>query len=532
MDVGRKREFGDFQTPPELAALACRRIATLCPTPQTIVEPSCGQGSFLLAALDQFPAAQRVLGVEINAAHISELETRLRERRGTRSVVLRHGDFFQLDWTELLQSAAEPVLVIGNPPWVTNSDLGTMASTNLPRKTNVDHLAGLAALTGKSNFDVSQWLLRQLGEQLDGRCGTLAMLCKTAVARKVLAGLWNQGCQIDRAELVRIDAARWFGAAVDACLLVCRFASARHSARAAVFANLDARHPDAWLGWRDGTLVADADRYERWRWLRAEDRAAGRNSRPARFESTGDGDAPLIWRSGIKHDCAAVMELRNEGRLWRNGLGERVDVEPCRVFPLIKGSDVAHDRVATPARSLLVTQHSLQSETADLQQSAPRTWAYLLSHAARLDGRKSSIYRGRARFAQFGVGPYAFAPYKVAACGLYKSPRFCVVGPVGGQPVCCDDTIYFLPSDTRAVAESLATLLDSQPAREFFASQLFPDAKRPLTAELLRRLDLPRLAAHLGIDLSAPLTPRPEYKSRRLPERSCPSSNSAETDVA
>ena len=61
-----------------------------------------------------------------------------------------------------------------------------------------------------------------------------------------------------------------------------------------------------------------------------------------------------------------------------------------------------------------------------------------------------------------------------------------------------DDTCYFVPCQTQAEAELLATMLNSEPAREFYSAFLFWDAKRPITVELLRRLDLQKLAVELG----------------------------------
>jgi len=76
--------------------------------------------------------------------------------------------------------------------------------------------------------------------------------------------------------------------------------------------------------------------------------------------------------------------------------------------------------------------------------------------------------------------------------------RFQVVGPEAGRPVVFDDTCYFMACRCRVEAERVAALLGSDIAGEFFAALVFWDAKRPITAELLRRLDIRRLARELG----------------------------------
>jgi hypothetical protein len=303
------------------------------------------------------------------------------------------------------------------------------------------------------------------------------MLCKTSVARRVLGYGWGAGWRIAAAAIYRIDSARQFGAAVDACLLVCELGAAG-APRCAVFDRLDAAQPAGELGYVDGQLVADLARYRRWQHLA--------------------GESPYPWRSGIKHDCAAVMELRRVGDQLCNGHGEAVALEAELVYPMLKGSELARDGDAPPGRAMLVPQRAIGEDTAPIAHAAPRAWHYLERHRAAFDRRASTIYRGRPAFSIFGVGDYTFAPWKVAISGLYKKLRFRVVGPDAGRPVVFDDTCYFVACGSRAEAELVGALLASEPAREFFAAFIFWDAKRPITVELLRRLDLRRLAGELG----------------------------------
>ena len=121
---------------------------------------------------------------------------------------------------------------------------------------------------------------------------------------------------------------------------------------------------------------------------------------------------------------------------------------------------------------------------------APATWAYLEKHRARLDARRSRVYRGRPPFSIFGVGPYAFAPFKVAVSGLHGRVAFAVVGPVAGRPVMLDDTCYFLPYADEPSARRAAAALSSPVVADFFRGRLFPDEKRPVTKALLQSLDL------------------------------------------
>jgi len=125
-------------------------------------------------------------------------------------------------------------------------------------------------------------------------------------------------------------------------------------------------------------------------------------------------------------------------------------------------------------------------------------------HGEALDRRGSSIYRKRPRFSVFGVGDYTFAPWKVAISGFYKRLKFAVVGSSEGKPTVLDDTVYFVACRSEEEARSVASLLNSETAREFLSALIFWDAKRPITADLLSRLDLQALAREVGTEATVP----------------------------
>jgi len=479
IDNGTKtEEFGDFQTPPDLASRICRFLSEKGIVPASVLEPTCGVGNFLLAAVEQFPKLTTGLGIEINDTYVQKSREKLQAGSRAAKVQVVHESFFNVDWANVLRELPEPVLMVGNPPWVTNSALGALGSSNLPTKSNFQNHAGLEAITGKSNFDISEWMLIRLLEMLGGRRATLAMLCKTAVARKVLVHAWKNEISLSDAEIYPIDAAASFGAAVDACLLVCSLAPQSHNHDCRVYLHLGDRTPAATIGFHDGQLVADVPAYYRWRHLA--------------------GEEIYKWRSGVKHDCSKVMEIRKEGNRYRNGLDEVFELEDDFVYPMLKSSEVTNGQSKEPSRWMLVTQQTTGDETSVIREMAPKTWAYLQNHGELLDRRASSIYRNRPRFSVFGIGSYTFAPWKVAISGFYKKLQFAVVGPHCGKPVVLDDTSYFVPCRSEQEARYVAGLLNSPTAREFFSAYVFWDAKRPITIDLLRRLDLSALARELG----------------------------------
>lgn len=475
--LARKVEFGDFQTPIGLARAVVVQVVASGFRPASIVEPSCGVGNMLFAAADGFPEFVRAVGVEVQPRYAEALAERLSDRADRGRITVARADFFAHDWAGVLGELPGPVLVIGNPPWVTNAELSGGGSGNLPQKSNFQRHAGMDAITGKSNFDISEAMLLHLSRVLAGRDAVLAMLCKTNVARKLLMHVWQAGTPVQQPALYRIDSMAAFNASVDACLLLCHFGGARADLTAPVFAALGASSPIERIGFRDGRLLANAEMHDRWWHL--------------------EGEEIYRWRSGIKHDCSDVAELSGTFGNWRTGDGVPVDIEPDLVYPMLKASDLGNGKVLAPRRWMLVTQRTVGQDTSNIAAIAPRTWAYLQENGARMDRRASVIYKNRPRFSMFGVGEYSFSPWKVGIAGLYKKIDFKVIGPHEGKPVVLDDTCYSVPCRTQEEAEFVASLLNSEPSREFYSAFAFWDAKRPITVDLLRRLDLRRLAAAL-----------------------------------
>jgi len=474
-------EYGDFQTPRDLADTVAAFLRDLGILPSVIVEPTCGQGSFAIAANDVFRTARQIFAFDINAAYISDLQKQVNDARGGHWHVSQQ-DFFTFNWKDFFAPFGGEILVLGNPPWVTNAALGVIGSDNLPKKTNFQNHIGFAAKTGKANFDISEWMLIKLLEALDRKHGCLAMLCKTSTARKVLRHGWLNHYTIGRASLHLIDATMHFGVSVNACLLVVHTGVPDLVPTAGVYSDLTFDHKLTTFGLVGRDIVADVDEYNRLRDI--------------------DGINYYTWRSGVKHDASSAMEFKKSGDTLMNGFDEHIKIESTYLYPLLKSSDLANDRLI-PQRYVLVTQRKPDEDTENIRKTAPKTWAYLLRHANILDRRQSVIYQKRPRFSVFGVGDYTFSPWKVAISGFYKNCRFVVVGKHRNKPVVLDDTCYSIACGSEQEATFVCKLLNSDITKRFLHSLVFFDAKRPVTIDVLNRIDLKRIADRIGLETTA-----------------------------
>lgn len=472
LETKKRIEFGDFQTPNALAVRLCEYLYRLGLRPEIIIEPTCGVGAFVLAAAHTFTEAREVFGFEVNESYLDELRARLVGNPVAARVQLEYADFFTTDWNIKINSTHGRLLIVGNFPWVTNSSQGTIGGNNLPKKSNFLGFKGFDAISGKANFDISEWMLLDVLRWLSVRGGDVAMLVKTAVARKILAHAERLGHPVRNAIIVGIDAKKHFGVSVDACLLVIQLdPSTSSSYDYTIFENLEDRKGRK-VGHRQGLIVSDLDTFDACAFL--------------------VGQSPKRWRSGIKHDASAIMEFTRCISGYKNGLGEVVELEDLYLFPLLKGSDIGGNK-EWREKFVLVTQRAVGEDTNSIKILAPKTWDYLQAHADQLDTRGSKIYAKNPRFSIFGVGDYAFKPWRIAICGLYKTLRFRLVSPVSGHPVMFDDTVYYLSFDTKDEACQTLAALESQNATKLLSSLIFWDEKRPIKSSILNLLDWSRL---------------------------------------
>jgi len=477
------RHLGDWQTPAGLSAsvfdlLACRGVKW-----SRVLEPTCGTGSFVTAALAADPPPEELWGIDIQAGHLAKARAML--PADSHQVRLLERNIFEVDLGREIDWATDgPLLVVGNPPWVTNAELGSLGSDNLPKKSNIKRLSGLDAITGSANFDIAESITLKLISELASQQPTIALLLKTTVARNVLRHCHSVGWPVAYASIHRFDAKKSFGAAVDACLVIICCGGDDVIREVPVFGSLSATQHQHVMGFTDAGLVANVASYRR--------------------ASDIDGRAQVTWRQGVKHDAALVMELEGmPDGLLTNRLGEQVEVEPEHIFPLIKSTQLNHGHTAQTSRRVILPQRSLTDDTFRLRNTAPELWAYLKSHQDTFDARRSSIYRGKPPFAIFGVGDYTFTDYKIAVSGLHKQPRFRLVGPIDNKPVIFDDTSYMLACDDATQAAVLFTLLTCPTVAQLLRALMFPDSKRPVTKRLLQRVDL--LAVLAGSDKEAVL---------------------------
>lgn len=151
-----------------------------------------------------------------------------------------------------------------------------------------------------------------------------------------------------------------------------------------------------------------------------------------------------------------------------------------------------------PRKAVIITQKRIGENTNYIQEKFPKTWNYLNENLESFMNRKSSIYKNKPLFSIFSIGEYSFYPYKIAISGLYKNIKFNVLEPFLNKSIQVDDTCNFISCKNLEEAEILYKILNSSITTEILNSLIFWDSKRPITTEILNKIDLKKVAEELN----------------------------------
>ncbi len=468
-----KREYGDYQTPADFAEKVCTYLREYRHIdPSAVIEPTCGIGRFLKSSL--VFNADEYYGIEINPEYCNICEKTINSDK----VKIINADFFNFSSRALIHDKRQ-ILVIGNPPWVTNSTLSTLASDNLPIKINFKGLKGIDAMTGASNFDICEYIILQLIQEYRDTNTFISMLCKTSVARSIFQELKRTSVNFSSCDILEFDATKIFGISASACVLLIQLTETPASSDICNVYDFENPHAiKSQFGYYCGQFYSNL----------------------ASNTENLNGQSCFEWHQGVKHDCSKVMELTMNNGTLQNGQKETVLIENDIVFPLVKSSMFKAPIIHNFSKFVIVTQMKAREETMHIKYKLPKTWEYLIRNIEMFKNRKSSIYSGAPLFSMFGVGAYSYSKYKVGVSGFYKQPLFAVLYSDDEKPVMTDDTSYFICFDKYDMAYVAMLLLNSKKVQDFLTSIAFLDAKRPYTKKVLERIDFDKICASIAIN--------------------------------
>lgn len=347
-DEELKKEFGDYQTPEFFAKMVCKILRDkLNLNPNVVIEPTSGLGNFISATIDTFPNVSNVYGIEINSDYCAACRNQITDKR----LQIINNNFFTYEIEKLISK--KETLLVGNPPWATNSEL----KFNLPDKDNFKHLSGTDAITGASNFDICEYIILKLIEKSIGKNVSIAMLCKTSVARNVLLEIDRNNSPVCSVKMYNFNASKVFGISASACLFFIKMAVDNSCSRVCDVYDINVpevvKSQISYKGGKIRNMAVDAVDLE--------------------------GKCIVEWRQGVKHDCSGIMELvkKNE-EYYMNKNKEEIELEQTLIYPLMKSSSFKQPIIKSNfTQYVIVTQKKAREETDYIKELAPMTWKCL-----------------------------------------------------------------------------------------------------------------------------------------------------------
>ncbi len=491
-----RHDRGAYYTP---AWLARTILAGLDP-PESVLDPSCGAGAFLLAAVDRWWAGHppddwlpRLAGIELDplAVLATKVSLLLRLPLGPLQQSL-HLPIYQAD------AVLDPPpldrrfgAVVGNPPWVFWNHLAPDYRDRLRTAMEAHGLIatgqGTMGRLGAACKDLSMLFVHVSAARYLAPGGELVFILPQTVLQSTAGHEFRRLLLPDGTPLAWVSVDDWtavaafVGAAVKPVVVrLQKGASTRWPVPYRRFVRLGegddgprVRCEDCWARPSD-----PADEASFWSIdLVPEARTTSDNA--TRWPSRVGIDTKLegLFRLQVTGRGARGVLVRNVTRNNKSPMPElAAEVEAALVYPIVTGRSLLSRWGAAPDGCYLVP-HSPASgqrplDEATMARDHPLALAYLSAFRERLEQR--SIHRrwghGQPYYAVYNIGPYSFAPWRVvwkasgSAFGATVISRFDhpVLGP---RPLLAAKSVILLPFDAPEPAWFVCGLLNTTLAR-------------------------------------------------------------------
>jgi hypothetical protein len=450
--------LGEYYTPDWLVEHVLDRVGYSGEPGRRLLDPACGSGSFLLAAIARIRGRATGNG-EVEGADAGRLcQTILSnvaglEKSPLATLAARAGVLIAV--ADLLPHAGPvtvPVLrrdaildeadagqpgpvalggfdcIVGNPPWVAWDNMPDdyrRATRPLWQRYGLFSLSANAGRHGGAKKDLAMLLLYSAADRYLADGGQLAMVLSQTLLQTGQAGdgfrRFRLGPEGTPLEVRRVDdmvALRPFAdAATRTGVILLRKGE-------------PTRYPVPYTVWKPGGLTEEclAEPIDPARpgspWFVRPpglttpiERLFGPSDYVARLGANSGGANGLYWLEVLRStpEGLRVRNLAGEGK--RNVEPVECVVEPELIYPLLRWGDVGRYR-ATPGAHVLLPQDLARRTGLDPETMArryPRTLSYLSRFETLLTGR--AAYRryqgGRPFWSMYNVGTYTVAPYKV-----------------------------------------------------------------------------------------------------------------------
>ena len=532
---------GEYYTPRWLADFVLDEAGYDGAPGMRLLDPSCGPGVFLAAAIERAKAhapvaeppretARRILkdiqGFELNPRAVEAARCAYLEALGSLAQGISIDDVPVRCLDAVLQPPErEPFdLVVGNPPWVRWDFLSAetrQATLPLWKSYGLFSLAGFKTLLGGGKKDFSMLFTYVAADRYLRPGGTLAFVITQEVFKSKGAGEGFRRFRLGE------DGPPLSVTAVHDLVKVRPFKDAAN--KTAVLLLTKGRptvYPVPYYVWTldsSGSLERQA----------LEARPLGSDDGPWQTIAHGDAslsflDGPNAYRPMLGANAnpygvfwlevrralpGGLAEVRNLPELGKTPIPPVAAVmEAGPIYPALRGADVSRWHAAPRVHVLVVQDPATRCGYAEplLRARWPRVLEYLEQFRETLLSR--ALYRryhqqaGHPYYSQFNIAPETFAPFKVVWKRMTNDLAAAVVsewdGPLGAKLILPLETTAFIGLDNADEAHYLCAYLNSGVVRRFVKS--FSAAGRGFgTPSAIGRVRIPKFdpanPAHLKL---------------------------------
>lgn len=509
-----RHALGEYYTPRWLADHVLSEVGYHGQPGCRLLDPSCGSGTFLLAAIDRLRRNSPLDGEDLLATILGTITG---FDLNPVAVLSAQGNYLLAvaDLARWLPGAVIPVLlrdsigdleqeaaqdsrwdvVVGNPPWVAWDSLPPEYRNQTKRlwqQYGLFSLSASEARHGGAKKDLAMLMLYTAADRYLREGGRLGMVITQTVFQSKAAGdgfrrfrLGSEGVPL---EVLRVDDLSSFQPFADA---------SNWTATIVLSKGCPTTYPVRYVKWSlDGKLPDDesspAPEVFRQQVCRAEpvdprwpgspwlvlpqestisaERLVGPSDYCAHLGANSGGANGVYWLE-ILEQVEGGIRVRNLADRGKRSL-PRVEaiIEPDLVYPLVRWGDI--DRyLARPRAYLLLAQDPVTRQgicISRLAERYPRTLAYLEQFEELLRSRSAwRRYQQQAPYwSMYNVGSYTLASCKVVWRRMDRRIRAAVVesiaSPVlGSRPVIPQETCVLVPAESADEAHYLCALLNS-----------------------------------------------------------------------
>lgn len=553
-----RHALGEYYTPPWLADRILDSVSYCQTGFESLLDPCCGSGVFLLQGLKRLLCrashqgvpvtapliTQNLFGRDVNPVSVFACKANLRINvyRLTGIVLpdrlenVQCADFLKDDISQSNSLFLEQYdVAAGNPPWIAWDNLPAdyrRDTERLWRRYNLFHLTGSAARHGGAKKDLSELIFYASCDRLKPN-GRIGFILPKSLFFTLAAGGFRRWTLPD-GDPVKIESVEDFSRlnlfgtpAAKACVVTAskgdktsyplRYTSL-HLSKQSLQKSCDCQNAPKLTETACQAQPSDpADPLSVWSVFESQ-------SIPILSSQRGikrDASSPYIARLGANSGGAngvywlTVLDVVDENRVRVRNLAQRSKknvpevetvIESALLYPLARWKSVGKGALNLDGTVILVVQDPIARTGLSrelLQEKYPLTLEYLLQFEELLSNRAAQKrFQSRGEFySMYNVGQYTFSDWKCVWRRMDSRIRAAAVGPrsVAGlppRPVFPQETCVFIPAQSESEAFYLSAVMNSNAVNALACSTSCAGGKSFGSPSLLSRIPLPQFDAN------------------------------------